>query len=216
MAGLRGAIFDLDGVIVNTVPLHFKAWQKMFAEYGKEFNFRDYKEKVDGIPRLSGAKAILTDLDEEELQKAAEKKQGYFLELLHQEGVEVYRSTVDLIKKLQNAGIKRAVVSSSRNCPYILGRASLSPLFDVIISGAEVARGKPHPDIFLLAAERMGENPHDCVVFEDALLGVEAAKAAGMKCVGVDRYQNPQRLSRAEIVVEDLGEIDLEKLRELF
>jgi len=216
MADLRGTIFDLDGVIVNTVPLHFKAWQRMFSEYGKEFTFQDYKEKVDGIPRLSGAKAVLPDLDEEELVRAAEKKQRYFLELLHKEGVEIYHSTVDLIKALRAAGVKRAVVSSSRNCPYILQRASLSDLFDVIIGGGEIVRGKPHPDIFLLAAERIAEGPENCLVFEDAVLGVEAAKAAGMKCVGIDRYQNPQRLSQADIVVEDLDKINLDKLRSLF
>ena len=216
MGKLKGAIFDLDGVIVNTVPLHFKAWQKMFGEYGKEFSFRDYKEKVDGIPRLSGARAILTDLSEAELAQAADKKQHYFLEFLHQEGVEVYESTVELIKELQQAGIKRAVVSSSRNCPYILAKANLSDLFDVIIGGDEVVRGKPHPDIFLLAAKRIGRDPADCVVFEDAVLGVEAAKAAGMKCVGIDRYQKPQRLSQADVVVSDLAELDTEKIKELF
>jgi len=78
----KGAIFDLDGVIVNTVPLHFKAWKKMFGEYGKELTFEDYKKKVDGILRISGARAILTELSDEELEQAGAKKQGYFLELL--------------------------------------------------------------------------------------------------------------------------------------
>ena len=89
---MKAAIFDLDGVIVNTVPLHFKAWKMMFSEYGKEFNFDDYKQKVDGIPRMDGARAILTDLSDEELKKAADKKQVYFLEYLNSEDIPVYNS----------------------------------------------------------------------------------------------------------------------------
>ena len=216
MPKFKGAIFDLDGVIVNTVPLHFKAWKKMFSEYGKKFDFNDYKEKVDGIPRLMGAKAILPELDEAELEKAASRKQKYFLEFLEQEGVEIYQSSVRLVKELLRLGLKRGVVSSSRNCQYILERAGLANLFEVIIGGNAGVRGKPHPDIFLLAAKRLEVEPQNCVVFEDAVLGVEAAKAAGMKCVGIDRYQNPQRLAKADIVVDDLEKISLEQLKALF
>ena len=91
---LKGVIFDMDGVIVNTVPVHFKAWKKMFSEYGRKFTFKDYKHKVDGIPRMSGARAILTDLSEEELQQAAAKKQEHFLRFLKQGGIKVYPDAV--------------------------------------------------------------------------------------------------------------------------
>ena len=100
----KGAIFDLDGVVVDTVALHFKAWKKMFGEYGKEFTFDDYKKKVDGIPRVDGAKAVLTDLPQDELQKAAARKQDYFLEFLKVDGIKVYTTTVDLIKELKTKG----------------------------------------------------------------------------------------------------------------
>jgi len=104
----QGAVFDVDGVIVNTVPLHFKAWKRMFSEYGKNFTFEDYKQKVDGIPRADGARAILTDLSPEELKKAASKKQKYYLELVEKDEVEVYSSTVDLINELKKNKIKIA------------------------------------------------------------------------------------------------------------
>jgi beta-phosphoglucomutase len=213
--GLKGVIFDLDGVIVDTVPLHFKAWKKMFAEYGKDFTFEDYKQKVDGIPRMDGARAILTDLPEDELKKAADKKQNYFLQFLEEEGVKVYQSTVDLINKLKSEGIKVAVISSSKNCLPILKRAGLVDLFDVMITGNDIKKGKPDPEIFLLAAEKLGLEPSECIVFEDALLGVEAAKNAGMICIGIDRYGKPERLKRADLVVSDVGEVSLEKLKEL-
>ena len=213
---LKGAIFDLDGVIVNTVPLHFKAWKAMFSDYKKDFTFEDYKNKVDGIPRIDGAKAILTDLSAEELEKAAAKKQIYFLQLLEKEGINVYESTVKLVKEFYAQQIKRAVISSSKNCLPILRKARLVDLFDVIITGNDISRGKPNPDIFLLAAQRLYLEPQECIVFEDAVLGVEAAKRAGMKCIGIDRYNNPQRLSKADYIVKDLSELNAQKIKEIF
>ena len=213
---MKAAIFDLDGVIVNTVPFHFKAWQGMFNEYGKEFTFEDYKEKVDGIPRTDGARAVLTDLSDDELKKAADKKQDYFLEYLNKEEIPVYNTTVDLVKALKREYLKRGVISSSKNCLSILKKVKLAGLFDVIITGNDVTKGKPDPQVFFMAAEKMAVEPKNCVVFEDAVLGVEAAKRAGMKCVGIDRYGKPERLKKADLVVSDLGEVNIEKIKELF
>jgi beta-phosphoglucomutase len=212
---LKGVIFDMDGVIVNTVPLHFKAWKRMFAEYGRKFTLKDYKEKVDGIPRASGARAILTDLSEDELQEAAAKKQEYFLHFLKQGGIKVYPDAVYLIKQLKKNKIKRAVISSSKNCRYILRKAKLNKLFCVIISGKDIKRGKPHPDIFLLAAKRLGLKTKDCVVVEDALLGIIAAKRAKIKAVGIDRYKKPARLKRADLIVNNLKKLTIPKLERL-
>ncbi|MCD6133389.1 MAG: beta-phosphoglucomutase family hydrolase [Deltaproteobacteria bacterium] len=212
---LEAVIFDLDGVVVDTVPLHFKAWKKMFSEYGKDFSFQDYKEKVDGIPRIDGARAILSHLSQEELKKAASKKQDYFLEFLEKEGVKVYESTLNLIKNLRKEGIKVAVISSSKNCLYILKKANIDNLFDVIITGNDIKRGKPHPDAFLLAIDRLNSTPERCVVFEDAVLGVEAAKTAGTKCIGIDRYNNPERLKEADLVISDVSQISIEQLKQL-
>lgn len=208
----KGAIFDLDGVIVSTVHLHFKAWKKMFAEYGKSFDMKDYESKVDGIPRMDGAKAILTDISDEELDKAAAKKQGYFTDFLKEEGVEVYETTVNLIKELRKNGIKVAVISSSKNCPDILKKTGLYPLIDTEINGNQIVRGKPDPWIFMEAAKRLKLEPAECVVFEDAVLGVEAGKRAGMFTVGIDRRNAPERLKKADLVVKDLSEVDYKKL----
>ncbi len=212
---LKGAIFDLDGVLVNTVPLHFKAWKKMFGEYQREFSFKDYKDKVNGIPRVDGAKAILRDLPEERLRVAADKKQGYFLEFLEKEGVRVFEDTLNLIEELKNNHIKVAVISSSKNCPYILRKAGINKLFDVIISGNDIERGKPEPDIFFAAAKKLNLTPSECIVFEDSFLGIEAAKRGRFKCIGVDRYRKFQHLIKADFVVATLKEINLEKLEAL-
>ena len=213
---MQAGIFDLDGVIVNTVPLHFKAWQRMFKEYGKDFTFEDYKKKVDGIPRNDGARAILNDISEDELKKASDKKQGYFLEYLESEKIPVYDSTVHLIKSIKDDSLKVGVISSSKNCLPILKKTGLVDLFDEIITGNDITKGKPDPQVFFMAAEKMEVEPAQCVVFEDAVLGVQAAKSAGMKCVGIDRYGKPERLNKADLVISDLGEVDLGKIKALF
>ncbi|MBN1871115.1 MAG: beta-phosphoglucomutase family hydrolase [Candidatus Omnitrophica bacterium] len=211
----KGAIFDLDGVIVNTVPLHFKAWKRMFGEYGKEFTMKDYEEKVDGIPRMDGARAILTELSQEELENAALKKQRYFLEFLIEEGVNVYDSTVNLMKELKSSSVSVAVISSSKNCPDILSKAGVYPYIDVEINGKQIVRGKPDPWIFEEAAKRLRLEPSECVVFEDAVLGVEAGKRANMFTVGIDRRNAPERLKKADMVVKDLSEVNFEKLNNI-
>ena len=212
---LTAAIFDLDGVIVDTVPLHFKAWKKMFNEYGHEFTFDDYKAKVDGIPRRDGAKAILTELSDEEIHVAGDKKQVYFREMLDADEIPRYDTTIKLIDDLKADGVKVAVISSSKNCPHILRKIGLYDRLDAVISGTDITKGKPNPQIFLLAAQKVVAEPAECVVFEDAVLGVEAAKRGDMKCVGIDRYDDPKRLEKADLIVKDAGELTVDMLRAL-
>ena len=212
---LKGVIFDMDGVVVNTVPLHFQAWKKMFSEYGRRFTFKDYELKVDGIPRISGARAILTDLSEKQLQKAAAKKQKYLLKFLQKVGVKVYLDAIYLINNLRKNKIKTAIITSSKNCLYILRKAKINTLFDVIITGNDIKKGKPHPDIFLLAAKRLGLKTRECIVVEDALLGIIAAKRAKMKAIGIDRYAKPARLKQANLIVNNLKKLTLSKLERL-
>ncbi len=212
----KGAIFDLDGVVVNTVPLHFKAWKKMFSEYGIEFSFDDYKSKVDGIPRKDGAAAILKNLSEAEIKKAGDRKQRYFLESIEKDKVPVYNSTVDLIKKIKEHDKKIAIASSSRNCKAILEKTQLISLPDAVVDGNEITIGKPNPQIFQLAARRINLDYSECIVFEDAVLGVEAAINADMRCVGIDRYDDAARLAKANLVVKDLIEVSYETIEGLF
>ena len=212
----RGGIFDLDGVVVNTVPLHFRAWQKMFNEYGRDFNFEDYKEKVDGIPRLDGARAVLTEVSADELEKAASKKQTYYLELVDRGEVEVYHTTIDLIKELKAKAVKIAAASSSKNCRYILEKTKTLEFFDAVVQGGQFRKGKPHPEIFLLAASKLGFKNTEVVIFEDAKLGVEAAKNGHMRCVGIAREGDREILKKADIIVGDLGEVDYRRLESLF
>jgi len=209
---VKGAIFDLDGVIVNTVPLHFKAWQKMFEGYGHKFTMADYLAKVDGRPRLEGAAAILTELDQEEIKKAGDIKQNYYLELLDGDPIEIFDSSVKIVKELKARGVKLAAASSSKNAVRILKKINLYDIFDANVSGADFEKGKPDPEIFLTAASRLKVSPKESVVFEDAKSGVEAALRGGFYCVGIDRHNNPEALKGATILVNDLSELGLENI----
>jgi len=209
-------LFDMDGVVVDTVPLHFRAWKRMFEEHGKPFTFEDYKTKVDGIPRRDGARAVLSGLSDAELDRACEIKQGYFLGILDKEKIPVYESTVRLVKDIRSSGRKVALISSSKNLPRVVKSAGVADLWDTVIGGNDFTRGKPDPQVFLMAAERLNIPPGRCVVFEDALLGVEAAKRAGSRCIGIDRHGDPGRLAKADIIVKDLAEVDLARIETLF
>lgn len=209
---IKGAIFDLDGVIVNTVPLHFKAWKRMFEERGHKFTMDDYLRKVDGRPRLEGAAAILTELGPEEIKTAGEAKQKYYLELLEKEPIEIFNSSVKLIRSLKGKKIKLAAASSSKNATRILKKIGLYDIFDVNVSGSDFSKGKPDPEIFLTAASKLSLLPKDCVVFEDASSGVEAAVRGKFRCVGIDRHGDPASLSKADRVVRDLSEMSMDEI----
>lgn len=208
---LRGIISDLDGVIVNTVPLHFESWRITFEELGIDFCFEDYRQKMNGIPRLDGAREILAGRDEETIRKAAARKQAIFLESIA-DGVETYSTTIALLRDLAAAGYMTASISSSRNCETILKSIGIYDLFDTVVTGNDIAKGKPDPEIFLTAAANLGLEPGECVVFEDAELGVEAARRGSFRCVGIDRHGAPERLRGADIVVADLADIDRDRL----
>lgn len=207
-----GAIFDLDGVLVDTVPLHFEAWQRMFDHYGYAFDHRAYKEKVDGRKREDGARAIMTDASAETIAEAAVLKQTIYLDLIEQGRLTAFPSSIDLVRDLAARGVKVAVASSSRNVRVILDKIGLMDAVSAVVNGGDLTHGKPHPEIFLTAAEELGLGTAQCVVFEDAKAGIEAAKAGGFFCVGIDRGEHPQDLAGADLVVKDLAEIDFAAL----
>jgi len=213
---LKGVIFDLDGIIVNTVPIHFKAWKKMFSEYGIKFTFEDYKKYVDGIPRIEGCRAIMKNYPESVINEAAEEKQRYFREFIEKEKIPTFESTMEFMKELKENGIKISVLSSSKNSPFILKKIGIYDMLDAEVNGNDITKGKPDPEIVSKILEKLKLKNDEVVVFEDAILGVRAAKNAGCFCIGVDRYNNPLRLKEADFIISDLSEIDLKKLKEIF
>lgn len=241
-------IFDLDGVITKTALVHASAWKKMFDDYmitrqerfGETFreftHAGDYLPYVDGKPRYKGVASFLESrgIDiplgdpsdnpgEETVCGLGNRKNIMFNEVLDQEGVEVYESSVEMLKGLKESGIRIGVASSSKNCKPVLEKAGLLHFFETRVDGvvsAEIGlQGKPEPDIFTTACDNLGVEYHRSVVVEDAVSGVQAGKKGNFGLVlGVAREENIQELfvGGADIVVEDLGEIGLKGINEWF
>lgn len=213
----KGAIFDLDGVIVDTVPFHFAAWKRLFLDdFHVPFDMKIYEDKVDGKPRLDAIRIMLPDLTEEEVVHAGEVKQGYYLELLATKELIKFKAAFRLIKELTERKILLAAASSSKNTKRILETVKLIDYFKVIVTGYDITHGKPNPEIFLKAANQLSLNPEDCVVFEDSIAGVQAAKAGNFKCVGIDRNNVPENYRLADLHVKDLEHVNYDVLEKLF
>ncbi|MCK4608360.1 MAG: beta-phosphoglucomutase family hydrolase, partial [Gammaproteobacteria bacterium] len=183
---LKGAIFDFDGVVVDTTPLHYAAWEKLLITAHKiPFDSTIYEEIVNGRKSSEVITELLPHLAPSQQQQALKLKQDYYHELIEQGKLKLFQSSIKLIKELAAKNIKIAVASSSRSVEYILKRSNIISLFNAIVSGQETKHGKPHPESFLNAASKLALNVNECVVFEDAKAGVEAAKNGGFLCVGV-------------------------------
>jgi beta-phosphoglucomutase family hydrolase len=212
--GFQGAIFDFDGVVVDTTPLHYASWKHLLiTDHKLDFDRTIYEEIVNGRKSSDVVAELLPHLTSEELQKALDLKQKHYHELIEQGKLRVFQSTIKLIKELLQNNIKVAVSSSSRSVVYVLKKSNIIDLFDVIISGKDTQRGKPHPESFLNAAAKLGLNVNECVVFEDAKAGIQAAKSGGFFCVGIDRNKEPKHYTTADICVTDLSELNYQKLK---
>jgi beta-phosphoglucomutase len=212
----KGAIFDLDGVIVDTVPLHFASWKRLFEDkYNIPFDYKDYQERVDGKPRLDSIRLLLPQLSEAEVIHAGDLKQEYFLELVNAGAIKKFDDAFILIEDFLANEIQLAAASSSKNAVLILDRVGLIKDFQAIISGNDFKQGKPHPEIFLKAAAALKLDVKECVVFEDSLAGIQAAKAGGFFCVGIDRHGYPENYKLADIKVTSLSEVSYSLLKKM-
>jgi len=230
---VRGALFDLDGVLTRTAVVHEAAWKDAFDALLQgfpgqaPFTHLDYLRYVDGKPREAGVRDFLASralhlpegspddpADVPSVAGVAHRKNEALLAHLRRDGVEVYDGSARYLRACVDAGIRRAVVSSSANTHEVLEAAGLMPLVETEVDGIVAKQqglaGKPAPDTFLRAAEELGLPPEDCAVFEDALAGVAAGRAGGFGLVvGVDRVGQADQLRAhgADVVVTDLGEL---------
>lgn len=240
---LEAFLFDLDGVVTRTATVHAIAWKRLFDDYlehraraeGTAFvpfdPVIDYQEYVDGRPREAGVRSFLAARgislttgtpddgpEVETLNGLGNRKDQFFDQTLAQQGVEVYESAVSFVRDARARGVRTAIVSSSQNCADVLDAAGLTQLFDVRVDGIDLRRlglpGKPAPDMFLEAVRRLNTPPARAVVFEDALVGVEAGRAGRFRLVvGIGRGDRAAdlRAHGADIVVADLRELSLEE-----
>ena len=236
---VRACLFDLDGVLTRTATVHAAAWKEMFDGYlreraartGEEFvpfdPVADYEEYVDGKPRYDGMRSFLAarriELPEgdpgaapgfETVRGLGDRKNEIVLRMIRERGVEAYEGSVRYLEAARDAGLRRAVVSSSANTRDVLVAAGIEGFFEARIDGVvaerEGLKGKPAPDTFLAGARALGVTPSQAAVFEDALAGVAAGRAGGIAyVVGVDRIGQADGLRGhgASIVVSDLSEL---------
>src|SRR5450830_160119 len=237
--GVRACLFDLDGVLTQTAKIHAAAWKKMFDDFLRERAAKggepflpfdpvaEYDEYVDGKPRYDGVRSFLAargiDLPEgedsdpptaETVTGLGNRKNEIVLRMIRDEGVEAYEGSVRYVRAAREAGLHRAVVSSSSNCREVLIAAGIEDLFEQRIDGLvakrEHLKGKPAPDSFLSGAQALDVAPGQAAVFEDALAGVAAGRSGGFACViGVDRVGQAEELRAhgADIVVSALAEL---------
>jgi beta-phosphoglucomutase len=213
---IKGCIFDLDGVIVDTARYHFLAWKRLAEQLKIKFTEKD-NERLKGVSRMDSLEIILElgNLKPDRRKKeefAALKNKWYvdYISIMTPE--EILPGSVEFIDEIRKAGIKTAIGSASKNTPLILERVGIKKLFDAVADGNIVHKAKPDPDVFLTAARMLNIEPRHCVVFEDAIAGVQAALNAGMTCVGIG---SPSVLKRANLVVTGLNEMSLQKLKEI-
>jgi beta-phosphoglucomutase len=186
---IEAIIFDLDGVIVSTDDLHYKAWKHMSdiekIDFDKKINHR-----LRGVSRMESLNIILEKASKtysnKEKQELATIKNNYYVELLNElTPKDILPNILEVLEALKDKGIKIAIGSSSKNAKKILNHINLYDVFDVIADGHDIENSKPAPDVFLVAAKKLAVNPKNCIVVEDAIAGIEAAKRADMIAVAV-------------------------------
>lgn len=214
LKSIEGAIFDLDGVIVDTAKYHYFAWKKLANMLGFEFTEKD-NEKLKGVSRKESLEILLkiggkeNEFSEAQKEELMDIKNNWYLEYIGKlTEDDLLPGAKETILTLKEQGIKTGLATASKNAMLILERLKIKDLFDAIVDGTQISRAKPDPEIFLKCAQKLEVAPQKCIVFEDAAAGIKAAKAAGMFAIGVG---SSEILSEADIVISSLKQM----LREL-
>lgn len=216
MANIKACLFDLDGVIVDTAKYHFKAWRRLCQELGFDLT-HEQNEKLKGVSRVESLDILLADggveLSQAEKDKYLVLKNDWYLDYVKgMNADELLPGVVDFFELLRISNIKIALGSASKNAMVILEMTDILKYFDAVIDGTKVQRGKPDPETFTLGAAAVNCHPSECVVFEDAIAGVQAGNAGGMYTIGIGE---PEVLSQANMVMPGFQGVGLEIFKRL-
>ena len=214
---LEAVIWDMDGIIVNSGPYHLQAWQEVFGKRGVNFTEEDFRRNFGQRNDSIIWNAIGRSITQSEMDTIANEKEESYRRRVAQ-NIEAFPGAVALMKALTAQGVKMAIASSAppENIDLITRGLGIKGCFKAIVWGREVTEGKPSPQGFLLAAQRLEVKPRNCVVIEDSIAGVSAAKGAGMKCVAVTNTNPPAKLAEADCIVDTLEAVSVDDLAGLF
>lgn len=214
--GKKAFIFDLDGVIVDTAKYHYLAWKELAEKLGFDFTL-EQNELLKGVSRIRSLE-ILLDLGKVHLEEdiktklLTEKNEQYLKYIAKMDREEILPGITDVLHYLKSSQIPFALGSASKNARLILERLDLINLFDVIVDGNDVSTAKPDPEVFLIAAQKLGVLPEDCFVVEDAQAGIEAANRAGMTSLGIG---DKSVLKESNFVLEDTSKLTIDYISQL-
>jgi len=216
MPEIAAVIWDMDGVLADTAPHHLLAWRETFARRDIDFTEEDFMRgfgiRNDAIIKNTLGEQITPD----EIEAIAREKETTFRRIIGQD-IKPLPGALDLLKALDERGIRMAIASSTtiENIHLIIGSLGIAKYFKAVVTGHDVTKGKPSPQVFLLAAQRLGVNPKNCIVVEDAVAGVAAAKSAGMYCVAVTNSHPREKLKQADLIVDSLEKVTVKDLEGL-
>ncbi len=215
MAKIDTLIFDLDGVIVDTAVFHYQAWKRLAAELNINFSLED-NERLKGVSRVKSFDILLSlgnvKMSDQEKAPYCERKNEWFVELISKMTPEdILPGVREFIAVNKEKGRNIVLGSASKNALMVLENTDLKYAFDAIMDGTNITSAKPDPEVFVKGAKAVGSHPENCIVFEDAVAGVQAAKNGGMYCVGMG---DPKLLKQADWVIPGIGSIDINEFEE--
>lgn len=213
-----GAIFDWDGVIIDSSRHHEKSWELLSQEEGLPLPPDSFKLGFGRKNQIIIPEIYKWSTDPAEIERLGNRKEEIYRELMARDDLQPLPGVREWLEKLAAAGVPRAVGSSTprANLDAAMARTGLAPLFDAVVSAEDVTHGKPNPEVFLKAAGRIGRRPEECVVFEDAFAGIEAARAGGMKVIAVATTHAPEELRAADLVIRTMDELSVKQVERWF
>ncbi len=216
MAEIKAVIWDMDGVIADSGPYHLAAWQEIFSKRGVKFTAEDFKHSFglrnDNIIRNTLGKEIT----QAEVNATAGEKEETFRRIAGRK-IKPLPGALELLRLIKKQGFSMAIASSApvENIELVTGTLGIADCFQEVVTGHDVTEGKPNPRVFLLAAQRLGVEPANCLVIEDAVAGVTAAKRAGMYCLAVANNHSRQKLAEADLIVDTLEAVTIDDIKRL-
>lgn len=215
MAEIKAVIWDMDGVIADSGPYHLAAWQEILGKRGVKFTAGDFKHSF-GLRNDNIIRNTLGKISQAEVDTIAREKEATFRRLAGRK-IKPLPGALELLRTLKKEGFRMAIASStsSENIELVTDTLGTADCFQAVVTGHDVTEGKPNPQVFLLAARRLGVEPTNCLVIEDAVVGVTAAKRAGMYCLAVTNTHPRQKLKEADLIVDSLEKVTIDDIKRL-